>query len=258
MPDAKETLSTQEVRMAIAPYPTDKEAREGILDVGRRMYERGFVAANDGNISVKVADDVLWATPTGVSKGFMTEDILVQVKTDGTVLYKKDRGPSSELKMHLRAYQENPLIRAVTHAHPPASTAFSIAGVSLGKPIYPEATVNLGIIPCVHYETPGTQGVPDSIAPYCRDYNGILLSNHGPVTWGKTLLEAFYRLESLENFALITLYLKQIGQEMLLSQRQVDDMIAVRSQLGTDSGGIPKGLDEPVNLQDHLIPQKGE
>lgn len=236
-------------------YPSDREARALIVDIGRRMYERNFVAANDGNISLKVADDVVWATPTGVSKGYMTEDMMVQVRLDGTVLYKKDRGPSSELKMHLRAYRENPAIGAVTHAHPPASTAFAIAGISLGKPVYPEATVNLGIIPCVHYETPGTEGVPDSIAPYCKTYNGVLLSHHGPVTWGRTLTEAFYRLEAVEHFALITLYLKQIGKERTLSRGQVAELIAIRKSLGAVSGGVPLGVDVPENLTDAVLPE---
>lgn len=135
-------------------YPTDDEAKKLIVDIGRRMYQKNFVAANDGNISCKVDDDIIWTTPTGVSKGFMTEDMMVKMRLDGTVLSQGERGPSSEVKMHLRIYNENPEARGVCHAHPPISTSFAIAGIGLDKAIYPEALVNLGTVPCVHYEAP--------------------------------------------------------------------------------------------------------
>ena len=166
---------------SIHRYPTDDEAKKLIVEIGRRMYQKNFVAANDGNISCKVDDDIIWTTPTGVSKGFMSEDMMVKMRLDGTVLSQGERGPSSEVKMHLRIYNENPEVRGVCHAHPPISTSFAIAGIGLDKAIYPEALVNLGTVPCVHYEAPGSQGIPDSIAPYCRDYNALLLANHGAV-----------------------------------------------------------------------------
>ena len=110
------------------PYPSDAQAKAEILDAGRKIYQRGLVAANDGNLSVRVGDNALWVTPTGVSKGAMTEDMLVKLSLDGTVL-EGTRKPSSETKMHLRIYQENPAVRAVVHAHPPAATAFAAAGL---------------------------------------------------------------------------------------------------------------------------------
>ena len=158
-------------------YPTDAEAKKLIVEIGRRMYAKNFVAANDGNISCKVDENTIWTTPTGVSKGFMTEDMLVKLRLDGTVISQGERGPSSEVKMHLRVYNENPDVGGVCHAHPPISTSFAIAGMSLDRAIYPEALVNLGTVPCVHYETPGSQGIPDSVAPYCKDYNALLLAN---------------------------------------------------------------------------------
>ena len=118
-------------------YPTDAQARKLILEVGRRMYEKNFVAANDGNISCRVSEDTIWTTPTGVSKGFMTEEMLVKMRLDGTVLEQGESGPSSEVKMHIRIYQENPLAQAVCHAHPPVSTSFAIAGMALDRAIYP-------------------------------------------------------------------------------------------------------------------------
>ena len=157
-------------------YPSDDVAKDSIIEIGKRMYQKGFVAANDGNISCKVEKDIIWTTPTGVSKGFMTPNMLVKMKLSGEVLIG-ERKPSSEIKMHIRAYQENPDIMAVTHAHPLVATSFAIAGICLDKAILPEAIVNLGIVPVAHYATPGTQDVPDSIAPYCKTHNAVLLAN---------------------------------------------------------------------------------
>ncbi|MDR3050327.1 MAG: class II aldolase/adducin family protein [Oscillospiraceae bacterium] len=239
-------------------YPTDQEARQEILEVGRRMYMKNFVAANDGNISCKVASDQIWTTPTGVSKGFMTEKMLVKMRLDGTILSMGELKPSSEVKMHLRAYHENPEIGGVTHAHPPICTSFAIAGLGLDKAIYPEALVNLGTVPCVHYETPGSQGIPDSIAPYCRDYNALLLANHGALSWGKSLMEAFFRLEAMEHYALILMYTGNvIGQARELSCDQVQELLGIREKLGIHAGGIPPCADRATNLKDVVCPNRG-
>lgn len=232
-------------------YPTDAEAKRLIVEIGRRMYQKDFVAANDGNISCKVDAETIWTTPTGVSKGFMSEDELVRMRLDGTILEQGERAPSSEVKMHLRIYQEREDAVAVCHAHPPVSTAFAIAGMALNQAIYPEALVNLGVVPCVHYEPPGSQGIPDSIAPYVRDYNAALLSNHGAVTWGTSLMEAWYRLEALEHYAKIVMYTQNIiGKANVLSHEQVDEVIRIREKLGITSGGMPASADTPSNLKD--------
>jgi L-fuculose-phosphate aldolase len=232
-------------------YPTDNEAKKLIVEIGRRMYTKNFVAANDGNISCKVAEDIIWTTPTGVSKGFMTEDQMVKMRTDGTILSQGASGPSSEVKMHLRIYMENPEAMGVCHAHPPISTSFAIAGIGLDQAIYPEALVNLGTVPCVHYEAPGSQGIPDSIAPYARNYNAILLANHGAVAWGKSLMEAWYRLESTEHYAMVIMYTGNIiGKANVLSCEQVNELIEIRNKLGITSGGIPPCSARPTNTQD--------
>ena len=242
---------------SIHRYPTDDEAKKLIVEIGRRMYQKNFVAANDGNISCKVDNDILWATPTGVSKGFMSEDMLVKMRTDGTVLSQAERGPSSEIKMHLRIYQENPEARGVCHAHPPISTSFAIAGIGLDRAIYPEALVNLGTVPCVHYEAPGSQGIPDSIAPYAREYNALLLANHGAVAWGGSLMEAWYRLESVEHYAMVMMYTGNIiGKANVLSCEQVDELIEIRKKLGITSGGIPPCAAEASNTAD-VVAQRG-
>ena len=235
----------------IKRYPTDAEAKKLIVEIGRRMYMKNFVAANDGNISYKVDEETIWTTPTGVSKGFMEEDQMVKLRLDGTVISQGERGASSEVKMHLRIYNENPAVMAVCHAHPPISTSFAIAGMGLDRAIYPEALVNLGTVPCVHYEAPGSQGIPDSIAPYVRDYNALLLANPGAVAWGSSLMEAWYRLESLEHYALVLMYTGNIiGKANVLSCDQVGELIRIREKLGITTGGVPACAAKPSNTQD--------
>ena len=232
-------------------YLSDSAAKRQIVEIGRRMYEKDFVAANDGNISVRVAPDEVWTTPTGVSKGFLLEDELVKVRLDGTVLERGELGMSSEARMHLRVYQENPTACGVCHAHPPVSTAFSIAGIALDQAIYPEALVTLGIVPCVHYETPGSPGVPESIVPYARKFNAVLLGNHGPVTWGQTLTEAWYRLESIEHYAKILMYTSYIiGKANALTDEQIAKLLEIRGKLGTTAGGAPHGAPYVTNGED--------
>jgi len=192
------------------------------------MYAKNFVAANDGNISCKVAEDIIWTTPTGVSKGFMEESTLVKMRLDGNVLSQGILEPSSEVKMHLSIYAANPDIMGVTHAHPPASTSFAIAGIGLDRPIYAEALANLGKVPCIDYEKPGSQELADSVAPYCKDYNAVLLGNHGALSWGRSLMEAFFRLEAMEHYAMILLYTeKLIGKANVLSCDQVKELLNI-------------------------------
>ena len=222
-------------------YLEEEQAKDAILEIGRRMFLKGFVAANDGNISVKVSSNAVWSTPTLVSKGYMTKEMLVKVDLEGNVLEGSSK-PSSEIKMHLRVYRENPELRAVTHAHPPVATSFAIAGIALDQAILPEAVVNLGVVPVARYASPGTQEVPDSIAPYCNSHNGVLLQNHGALTWGKDPFEAYYRLESLEFYATVSMYTRNIiGKQIALSDDQISTLIATRERMGIFTGGIPKG-----------------
>ena len=237
----------------INQYPAEAEAKKMILEIGRRMYIKNFVAANDGNISCKVDEETILTTPTGVSKGFMTEDELVKMRLDGTIISQGKRAPSSEVKMHLRIYKERENILAVCHAHPPAATSFAIAGLPLNQAIYPEAIVNLGSVPCVHYETPGSEKIPDSIAPYVKNYNALLLANHGAVTWGNSLIEAWYRLESLEHYAMVSMYsINIIGKANMLSNNQINELIQIRKKMGNTAEGVPSGIDTPCNLTDKV------
>lgn len=223
-------------------YLSDFEAKKAIIDIGRRMYERGFVAANDGNISCRVGPNTIWATPTGVSKGFMTQDMLVKMNLDGKVLMGRLK-PSSEIKMHLRVYKENPKVQAVTHAHPPMATCFAIAGQPLDAPILTEALLSLGTIPVAKYATPSTEEVPDSIAPYVNQYNGVLLANHGALTWGKDIYQAYYRMESIEYYANILMCTSNvIGKQNYLSAEQVGRLLEIRKNMGITTGGLPSGI----------------
>jgi L-fuculose-phosphate aldolase len=244
-------------RFFMAGYPSIFEAKEQMLDIGRRMYDKGFVAANDGNISCRVSPDTILTTPTGVSKGFMTQDMIVRMKLDGTVLDEGAFKPSSEVKMHIRAYMENPDIMAVTHAHPPVATSYSIAGIGLDLPIITEGILALGSVPVAKYATPGTNEVPDSIAPFCRDYNAVLLANHGALTWGGSLLQAFYRLESTEYYATIMMYVKNIiGKYNMLSCEQVAPLVERREREGVKSGGYPPCAVAATNDKD-VLPASG-
>lgn len=231
-------------------YMSDFEAKKAILDIGKRMYDKGFVASNDGNISCKVGPNTIWTTPTGVSKGFMKQDMLVKMDLNGKVLMGNAK-PSSEVKMHLRVYQENPDVKAVTHAHPLVATSFAIAGISLDTAVLTEAVLGLGSIPIAKYATPGTEEVPDSIAPFVNTHNGVLLANHGALTWGKDIFQAFYRLESIEYYATILMYTGNIiGRQNVLSCDQVNKLLDIRQKLGITAGGIPPCSLQETNMRD--------
>jgi len=234
-------------------HMSNLEAREQLVEIGRRMYEKNYVASNDGNLSMRVMDDEIWATPTGISKGFMRAADMVRLKLDGTVISQGMFGPSSEIKMHLRIYRENPEVLGVCHAHPMMSTSFAVAGIALGEPIYPEAMVNFGSVPCVHYETPGSQGVPDSIAPYAKSHCAVLMANHGLVTWGRSLEEAWHRMEAVEHYAQITFNTCYVMVKAnRLSGQQIDALAEIRKSLGIHAGTLPQGLPDAVNLKDVL------
>lgn len=231
-------------------YLSDQEAKNQILDIGRRLYHSGFVASNDGNITCKVGDNAVWATPTGVSKGFMTEEMLVKMDLDGNILEGTAK-PSSEIKMHLRVYRENPQLQGVVHAHPLTATAFACAGMSLEDPVLVEGILALGCVPLAHFALPGTYDVPDSIAPFCKDYNAVLLANHGALTWGTSLMQAYYRMETVEYYAKTLLLTKFIiGKSCDLSAGQVKDIIDIRTRMGVTSGGVPPCKEEVTNDKD--------
>lgn len=208
-----------------------KEIKEFICEVGRRMYQRGYVAANDGNISVKISEKEIIITPTGVSKGFMTPEMLIKIDPEGNVL-EGNLKPSSETKMHLRVYQERSDIEAVVHAHPPYGTSFAIAGQPLDKKIMPEAILLLGSVPVARYGTPSTHELPDAISDYINEYNAVLLENHGVLTWGKDLKEAYFRMESVEFYAQVMMITRELEGVRELSPENIEKLLRLKEKMG--------------------------
>jgi L-fuculose-phosphate aldolase len=210
---------------------SDQSIREDIVEVGRRIWMRGYVAANDGNISVRLEKDKFLCTPTGVSKGFMTPEMLCIVDGSGQSIAGHLK-PSSEIKMHLAVYRERPDVHAVIHAHPPISTAFAVAGLSLSKPVLPEVIISLGEIPLTEYGTPSTDEIPQAVSKYLQNHDAFLLENHGALTIGGDVFNAYHKLETMEHFAVISLAARQLGGEREFSEAQVQRLLEVRQKLG--------------------------
>jgi len=204
--------------------------RQQICEVGRRMYEKNFVASNDGNISVRLDADRILTTPTGVSKGFMTPESMVIVDLDGRPL--SIGKPSSEIPMHLFIYRERPDVQAVVHAHPLHATGFATAGLSLQDCVAAEIILTIGSIPLATYGTPSTPKLPDTLRPFIHHHDAFLLANHGAVTVGKDLWEAYYKMERLEHYAHIIFISRQLGGEKILPKTDVEELLSLRGKYG--------------------------
>lgn len=211
---------------------SDYEIKKEICEIGRRIYQDGFVAANDGNISVRVDENTYFATPTGVSKGFMTPEMICKVDGKGNPIEESQWRPSSEFKMHLKVYQERPDVNAVVHAHPPIATSFAIAGIPLDRLIMPEAIIFLGAVPIAEYGTPSTMEIPDSLMPHLQEYDAILLANHGALSFGCDLNTAFFRMESTEFYAKLLMYSRLLGGEKELPLGEVKKLVELRKTFG--------------------------
>lgn len=201
--------------------------KEQICEVGRDMWTLGMVSANDGNISVKLDDGTFLTTPTGVSKGKMTTEMIIKIDGGLNILSSGNYRPSSEFKMHLRCYKERPDIGAVVHAHPPYATAFAAAGVPLDQYSLSEAVMLLGSVPVAPYGTPGTDEVPESIAPFLPYHDAILLANHGAVTVGVDLMQAYYRMESLEHISKTIIAAQALGGTKELPRNKIDELCEI-------------------------------
>ncbi len=207
--------------------------RKEICAVGKLLYDRGYVAANDGNISVKVAENRLLLTPSGVSKGRMTPEMLLLTDLDGNVL-EGDRHPSSEGKMHWIVYRRRPDVGAVVHAHPSAATAFAICHKPLKTPYLAELVLGLGEVPVTpEFAMLSTEEVPESVEPYLDRHNALLLANHGVLAWGGELWQAFDRMETVEHTAKTLLNVAALGGGVPISDAQVHTLISMRDQYKT-------------------------
>ena len=209
------------------------EIREQICDVCHKMWQLGWVAANDGNVSVKLEDGTFLATPTGISKSFITPEKLVHIDENGEVLDGPEGAkPSSEIKMHLRCYKEREDVGAVVHAHPPTATGFAVAQLDMDRYTMIETIVAIGSVPVTPYGTPSTEEVPEAIAPYLDEHDVLLLQNHGALTVGADLITAYYRMETLELYAKISLTAHLLGGEKEISRDNIDRLIDMRKNYG--------------------------
>lgn len=200
-----------------------EQTRLEICEVCHLLYNRGYAVSNDGNVSVRVEPDKVLITPSGIGKGRMKPDMLVLCDLKGNVL-EGDRYPSSEIKMHMMVFRERPDVMSVVHAHPPISTAYAICRRALKERYLAEMVVGLGEIPVTEFAMLSTDEVPDSVKPFVHDYNAVLLSNHGALSWGHTLWSAFDRLEMVEHSAKIFYYVERIGGGIEITPEQADTL----------------------------------
>lgn len=212
-------------------YLNDKQARRDIVDAGHKLYQRGYVAANDGNISAKMADGTVWCTPSGFSKGSLTEEMLVHIDAEGHIL-EGDLPVSTEIALHLAIYRENPTLGGVVHAHSPGATAWAAYGTPWELAICLDSALTLGVVPCAPYAVTGSRALAESAAPFCRDHTAVLLEHHGAVTWGRDVIQALFRTEALEQTFQIYANQRAFGEIRLLTESQLDEVELVKKKYG--------------------------
>jgi L-fuculose-phosphate aldolase len=209
--------------------PAERTYREQIVRYGRMLHERGFVAAMDGNLSVRLKHDRILVTPTCVSKGAMRPADMVVVDSEGRHIAGQ-RHVTSEIGMHLLIYSRRPDVQAIVHAHPPTATGFAAAGIPLTEPLVCEVVMGLGCIPLARYGTPGTSELAQTLEPYVANYDAILMSNHGVVSYGDTLEHAYMKMETVEHFAQIALVTHLLGRQQPLQGVEIEKLILARSK----------------------------
>ena len=216
--------------------------REQMCEIGRRVYAKGFAAANDGNISYRLSDDRVLCTPTRVSKGFMKPDDLCIVDMDGKqVAGTKKR--SSEILLHLSVMKARSDVRSCVHCHPPHATAFAVAHEPIPKCTMPEFEVFLGEVALARYETPGTQAFADTVLPYVKDTDTIILANHGTITYGSDLQDAYFKTEIIDAYCRILILAKQLGTVNYYSDEKAAELIKIKPGLGIPDPRIARGLE---------------
>jgi L-fuculose-phosphate aldolase len=210
---------------------TEREHRQEVVEVGRLIWQKGWVAANDGNITIRLEEDRILATPTGVCKGRMApEDLIVCDLTGNKISGAKER--TSEIAMHLTVYQLRPDIRAVVHAHPPVATGYASAGKPLTQALLPEVVLALGCVPLAEYGLPGTPELLAPMLPLIPKYDALLMGNHGAVCYGEDVWRAFFRMETVEHFACIALVAELLGGARVLPRTEVEKLLESRARYG--------------------------
>jgi L-fuculose-phosphate aldolase len=227
---------------------TEREFRQDIVEVGRLVYQKGWVAANDGNISVRLDPERVLCTPTGVSKGLMRPDDLIVCDMQGRKLTgAKER--TSEIAMHLLIYGLRPDIRAVLHAHPPVATGYAAAGKPLTLALLPEVIIGLGCVPLAGYGLPGTPELLEPMKPIIPKYDALLMANHGAVCYGEDVWKAFFRMETVEHYARIALVAELLGGARVLPKAEVEKLFDSRTRYGVQArAGVVPGC--PVVAED--------
>jgi L-fuculose-phosphate aldolase len=213
---------------------TEQEHRQDIIDIGRLVHQKGWVAANDGNITIRLDAGRVLATPTGVSKGMMhAEDLIIVDMKGNKIAGHKER--TSEILMHLTIYEMRPDVHAVVHAHPPVATGFATAGRPLNLALLPEVVIGLGCVPLAAYGLPGTPALTEPLLPYIPKYDAILMGNHGAVCYGEDVYKAFFRMETMEHFARIALVAELLGGPTVLPKVEVEKLFDSRTRYGVAS-----------------------
>jgi L-fuculose-phosphate aldolase len=222
------------------------QLRETIVRYGRVLYDRGYIAATDGNISVRLDDHRLLITPTCMCKGMMSGDDLVIVDINGRKL-EGHRNVSSEVAMHLLIYRMRPEIRGIVHAHPPTATGFAAAGIALDQPLISEIVLTLGSVPLAPYGCPGTEELSSALRPFVKDNYAILMANHGVVTYADDLERALMHMETVEHLAKITLVARTLGQQNVLNSAEVEKLTAIRRQMEALRNNGNRNIEVEVN-----------
>jgi L-fuculose-phosphate aldolase len=232
---------------------SEREHREDMVRVCRLIYEKGWAAMNDGNVSIRLDDKRILCTPTAVSKGMITADDLIGCDMAGNKV-DGGRNCTSEIAMHLTVYSMRPDVNSVVHAHPPVATGFATAGRALDKALLPEVIIQLGAVPLAAYGLPGTPALSDGMLPFIPHYDAVLLENHGCTSYGRDVWEAFFRMEMVEHFARITFVAEMLGGARPLPREEVEKLFAARARYNVSSrAGMEPGM--PVVAEDLLQTQ---
>jgi L-fuculose-phosphate aldolase len=213
---------------------TEQEYREDLIRVCRLMYEKGWVAANDGNVSIRLEGDRILCTPTSMSKGLVRDEDLITCDLGGNKIHGRLER-TSEIAMHSTIYALRPDVHGVVHAHPPVATGFATAGRALDKALLPEVVINLGAVPLASYGLPGTPALTDGMLPLIPNYDALLMENHGCVAYGSDVLQAFFRMEMVEHFARITFVAEMLGGARPLPRVEVEKLFDARARYNVTS-----------------------
>ncbi len=241
---------------------TEREHRQDIVEIGRYVWQKGWIAANDGNITIRLDANRVLCSPTGVSKGMMRPDDLIIVDMKGKKIEGRLEG-TTEIAMHLAVYNLRPEVGAVLHAHPPVATGFATAGRALNLALLPEVIIGLGCVPLAGYGLPGTPELLEPILPLIPKYDALMMGNHGAVCYGEDVFKAFFRMETVEHFARITLVAELLGGPTVLPKGEVQKLVDARQRYGVKASsagqpGCPLSAEEVDSGSERIEVSRGE